>query len=36
MLLAGAGLMIQSLQKLSEVELGFNVKNVLVLRCSCR
>lgn len=32
MLLAGAGLMIQSLQKLSEVELGFNVKNVLVLR----
>ncbi len=32
MLLAGAGLMIQSLQNLSTVELGFNVKNVLTVR----
>src|SRR5439155_1294897 len=32
MLLAGAGLMIESLRKLTEVDLGFDPKNVLTLR----
>lgn len=32
MLLASAGLMIESLQKLTQVDLGFNPKNVVILR----